>query len=71
MAQGIGVAAWRKELASAGESTLVFRDNVFVDDEAKTNLTAIQQQIGLTNVRGLETSLACLSLRFFSVAFCY
>lgn len=53
MAQGIGVAAWRKDLASAGESALVFRDNGFVDGAVKTNLTAIQHQNGLVNVRNL------------------
>jgi adenine-specific DNA-methyltransferase len=48
-----GIADWRKELAPAGETTVVFRDDAFADDVAKTNLTAILQQHGLDNVRSL------------------
>lgn len=41
-------------LALAGkESTCVFRDSVFADDVAKTNLTAILEQHGTQNVRSL------------------
>ncbi len=49
----LGLVAWRKELAPAGETTLVFRDSAFTDDVAKTNLTAILSQHGLDNVRSL------------------
>ncbi len=49
----LGIAAWHKELAPAGESTVVFRDSAFADDVAKTNLAAILQQHGLENVRSL------------------
>jgi adenine-specific DNA-methyltransferase len=49
----LGLAAWHKELAPAGESEVVFRDSAFGDDVAKTNLTAILQQYGLENVRSL------------------
>jgi adenine-specific DNA-methyltransferase len=49
----LGIAAWHKELAPAGETTVVFRDSAFADDVAKTNLTAILQQHGLDNVRSL------------------
>ena len=49
----LGIAAWHKELAPAGESQVVFRDSAFADDVAKTNLTAILQQNGLENVRSL------------------
>jgi adenine-specific DNA-methyltransferase len=49
----LGIAAWHKELAPAGETTLVFRDSAFTDDVAKTNLTAILSQHGLDNVRSL------------------
>ncbi len=61
----LGIAAWHKELAPAGESQIVFRDSAFTkpgvkkgeppesDDVAKTNLTAILQQNGLDNVRSL------------------
>jgi adenine-specific DNA-methyltransferase len=49
----LGIAAWHKELAPVGETTVVFRDSAFADDVAKTNLTAILQQHGLENVRSL------------------
>jgi adenine-specific DNA-methyltransferase len=49
----LGIAKWHKELAPAGESTIVFRDSAFEDDVAKSNLAAILQQHGLTNVRSL------------------
>ena len=58
----LGIVAWHKQLAPAGETTVVFRDSAFADDVAKTNLTAILQQHGLENVRkpvrhGHETPL--------------
>jgi adenine-specific DNA-methyltransferase len=49
----LGIADWYKQLAPAGESTIVFRDSAFADDVAKTNLTAILHQHGLENVRSL------------------
>jgi adenine-specific DNA-methyltransferase len=49
----LGIVAWHKDLAPAGETTIVFRDSAFADDVAKTNLTAILQQHGLENVRSL------------------
>ena len=49
----LGIADWHDELAPAGDSTVVFRDSAFVDDIAKTNLTAILEQHGLENVRSL------------------
>jgi len=49
----LGLVAWHKELKPAGETTVVFRDSAFADDVAKTNLTAILQQFGITNVRSL------------------
>lgn len=49
----MGVIAWHKEQAPAGESTVVFRDSAFADDVAKTNLAAILQQHGLETVRSL------------------
>jgi adenine-specific DNA-methyltransferase len=48
-----GMVAWHKELAPAGDSTVVFRDSAFADDVAKTNMTAILAQNGLDNVRSL------------------
>ena len=50
---GTGIADWCDKLAPAGEATVVFRDNAFVDDVAKTNLAAILEQRGLHNVRSL------------------
>lgn len=52
-AVGLGIVAWHDELDPAGESTVVFRDSAFADDVAKTNLTAILDQHGLSNVRSL------------------
>jgi adenine-specific DNA-methyltransferase len=49
----LGMAAWHKELAPAGECTVVFKDSAFADDVAKTNLAAILEQHGLGNVRSL------------------
>lgn len=48
-----GIAAWRKELAPAGDTTCVFRDSAFADDVAKTNMAAILEQNGIQNVRSL------------------
>ena len=48
-----GIVAWHRELAPAGDTTSVFRDDAFEDDVAKTNLTAILSQHGLANVRSL------------------
>lgn len=49
----LGIIEWHKQQNPAGESTVVFRDSAFADDVAKTNLTAILQQYGLTNVRSI------------------
>ena len=49
----LGIADWHDELAPVGDSTVVFRDSAFVDDIAKTNLTAILDQRGLGQVRSL------------------
>jgi adenine-specific DNA-methyltransferase len=49
----LGIVAWHKQLAPAGDTTVVFRDSAFTDDVAKTNLTAILQQHGLETVRSL------------------
>ena len=49
----LGIVEWHKELAPAGDSTVVFRDSAFADDVAKTNLAAILEQHGLGNVRSL------------------
>ena len=52
-ALALGIVAWHKALAPAGDSTCVFRDSAFADDVAKTNLSAILQQHGLGIVRSL------------------
>lgn len=49
----LGIIAWRKELATVGDTTCVFRDSAFSDDVAKTNLAAILEQHGIQNVRSL------------------
>ena len=48
-----GIVSWHKELAPAGDSTVVFRDSAFADDIAKTNMAAILAQNDLENVRSL------------------
>lgn len=49
----MGMIALHREQAPAGETTVVFRDSAFADDVAKTNITAILAQNGLTTVRSL------------------
>jgi adenine-specific DNA-methyltransferase len=49
----LGMVDWHKELAPTGEPTCVFRDSGFADDVVKSNLAAILDQHGLTNVRSL------------------
>ena len=50
---GEGISEWHDALGPTGETTVVFRDNAFVDDVVKTNLVAILEQGGLGNVRSL------------------
>ncbi len=52
-ALALGMAAWRKEQAPAGDTTAVFRDSAFENDVAKSNLAAILQQHGVGQVRSL------------------
>lgn len=52
-ALALGMAAWNKELAPAGDSTAVFRDSAFENDVAKSNLAAILEQHGIKQVRSL------------------
>lgn len=49
----LGIVDWYKELAPAGETICVFRDSGFADDVAKSNLAAILEQYGLSNMRSL------------------
>lgn len=48
-----GIVAWRKALAPAVDTRLVFKDSGFADDVAKTNMAAILNQNGLLDVRSL------------------
>ena len=50
---GQGIVSWRKELAPAAETTVVFLDSAFENDVAKANLVAILEQGGITNIRSL------------------
>ena len=48
-----GIVAWQKALAPAVDTRVVFKDSGFVDDIAKTNMAAILNQHGITDVRSL------------------
>lgn len=48
-----GLVEWHATLLLAGETVCIFRDSAFEDDVAKTNLAAILEQHGLSNVRSL------------------
>ena len=65
-ALALGIVACHKELAPAGQkgkkTTCVFRDSAFVDDVAKSNLAAILEQHGISNVRSLLGEL-CLWIK--------
>jgi adenine-specific DNA-methyltransferase len=49
----LGIIDWHAALAPAGDTTCVFRDSAFENDEAKTNLAAILEQHGIHHVRSL------------------
>ena len=48
-----GIVAWIKELAPAVDTRVVFKDSGFADDIAKTNMAAILNQNGISDVRSL------------------
>ncbi len=48
-----GIVAWRAALAPAVDTRVVFNDSGFADDIAKTNMAAILNQNGITDVRSL------------------
>jgi adenine-specific DNA-methyltransferase len=48
-----GIVGWREELAPAVDTRVVFKDSGFADDVAKTNVAAILNQSGITDVRSL------------------
>jgi adenine-specific DNA-methyltransferase len=49
----IGIVAWRAALAPAVDTRVVFKDSGFADDIAKTNMAAILNQNGISDVRSL------------------
>lgn len=48
-----GILQWRTELAPAVDTRVVFKDSGFADDVAKSNMAAILNQNGITDVRSL------------------
>jgi adenine-specific DNA-methyltransferase len=48
-----GIVAWRAALAPAVDTRVVFKDSGFADDIAKTNMAAILNQNGISDVRSL------------------
>ncbi|QGM99475.1 site-specific DNA-methyltransferase [Methylocystis parvus] len=48
-----GIVTWREALAPAVDTRVVFKDSGFKDDIAKTNMAAILNQNGISDVRGL------------------
>lgn len=52
-ALALGMAAWRDEQGTVGDTTAVFRDSAFENDVAKSNLAAILEQHGIKQVRSL------------------
>jgi adenine-specific DNA-methyltransferase len=48
-----GIVAWRVALAPAVDTRVVFNDSSFADDIAKTNMAAILNQNGISDVRSL------------------
>lgn len=48
-----GIVEWRKALAPAFDTRVVFKDTGFADDIAKTNMAAILNQAGISDVRSL------------------
>jgi hypothetical protein len=47
-ALALGMAAWRDEQGTVGDTTAVFRDSAFENDVAKSNLAAILEQHGIS-----------------------
>jgi adenine-specific DNA-methyltransferase len=52
-ALALGIAAWRHEQGTAGDTTAVFRDSAFENDIAKSNLAAILEQHEIKQMRSL------------------
>ena len=54
-ALALGMAAWREEQGTVGDTTAVFRDSAFENDIAKSNLAAILEQ------HGIKQGLCCIN----------
>ena len=52
-AVALGIVEWCTERRPNVDTTCVFRDAAFADDVAKTNLVAILQQHGITNIKSV------------------
>ena len=50
---GAEIVAWHEGLATVGDVTCIFRDNAFVDDIAKINLTTFLRDRGMSSVRSI------------------
>ena len=50
---GVGIIAWGEAMAAKGPVRVVFRDSGFSDDVAKTNMAALLDQNGITEMRAL------------------
>lgn len=50
---GAEIIAWHEELPAAGEVACIFRDNAFVDDITKINLTTFLYERGISSVRSI------------------
>jgi adenine-specific DNA-methyltransferase len=48
-----GIVSWRKTLAPSVDTRVVFKDSGFADDVAKTNMAAILNQNGISDLRSL------------------
>lgn len=55
MVEGIsmGIVTWHRELTPAISTRVVFKDSGFIDDVAKSNMAAILNQNGITDLRSL------------------
>ncbi len=49
----LGIVDRQNQFAPVGETSVTFCDSAFADEVAKSNLTAIFQEHGLENVRGV------------------
>ena len=50
---GAEIVVWHERLATVGDVTCIFRDNAFVDDIAKINLTIFLRARGISSIRSI------------------